>query len=198
MSIASKPPSTMKFTSSDLLLMPDDGKLYEVIEGELYVSKQPNWHHQYACTQILVALQIWNRSTGLGFANGAPGLIFAEDDDVAPDVVWVSNERLAEVLEEDGKLHGAPELVVEVLSPGWSNQHRDRQAKLKLYSRRGVQEYWMVDWEQQRVEVYRRENEQLVQISTLLRDNTITSPLLPGFTCPVADLFHHIPKPTQP
>jgi Uma2 family endonuclease len=195
MSTVTKSDSTMKFTSADLLLMPDDGKRYEVIEGELYESKQPNWHHQYACTQLLWALQDWNRNTGLGRANGAPGLIFAEDDDVAPDVVWVSNERLALILGEDGKLHGAPELIVEVLSPGWSNQHRDRQAKLKLYSRRGVQEYWLVDWEQQKIEIYRRANEALAQISTLLRDDILTSPLLPGFTCKVSQLFHNIPKP---
>jgi Uma2 family endonuclease len=188
--------NTMKFTSADLLLMPDDGKRYEVIEGELYVSKQPNWHHQYACTQLLWALQDWNRSTGLGRANGAPGLIFADDDDVAPDIVWVSSERLPLILGEDGKLHDAPELIVEVLSPGWSNQRRDREAKLKLYSRRGVQEYWIVNWEQQRVEIYRRENEALAQISTLLRDDTLTSPLLPGFTCKVSELFHQIPKPS--
>jgi Uma2 family endonuclease len=195
MSTVTKSDSTMKFTSADLLLMPDDGKRYEVIEGELYVSKQPNWHHQYACSRLLFALENWNDHAHLGVANGAPGLIFAEDDDVAPDVVWVSNERLALILGEDGKLHGAPELIVEVLSPGWSNQHRDRQAKLKLYSRRGVQEYWLVDWEQQKIEIYRRANEALAQISTLLRDDILTSPLLPGFTCKVSQLFHKIPKP---
>jgi Uma2 family endonuclease len=192
---AVKQSSTMRFTSADLLLMPDDGKRYEVIDGELYVSKQPNWHHQYACTQLLWALQDWNRNTGLGRANGAPGLIFAEDDNVAPDIVWVSNERLPLIFGEDGKLHDAPELIVEVLSPGSSNQRYDRETKLKLYSRRGVQEYWIVNWEQQRVEIYRRENEALALICTLLRDDTLTSPLLPGFTCKVSELFHQIPKP---
>lgn len=185
---------SMKFTSADLLLMPDDGKRYEVIEGELYVSKQPNWHHQYACLRLSVALENWNDQAQMGITNDAPGLIFAEDDDVAPDVVWVSNELLPQILGEDGKLHGAPELIVEVLSPGWSNQHRDRQAKLKLYSRRGVEEYWLVDWEQQKVEIYRRKNEALAQVSTLLRDDTLTSPLLPGFTCKVSKLFHQIPQ----
>ncbi|MBO0721459.1 MAG: Uma2 family endonuclease [Blastocatellia bacterium] len=185
---------SMKFTSADLLLMPDDGKRYEVIEGELYVSKQPNWHHQFACGQIFRFLQTWSEETGLGAANPAPGLIFAEDDDVAPDLVWVSNQRLALILGEDGKLHDAPELTVEVLSPGWENQRRDKETKLKLYSRRGVQEYWIVNWEQQRVEIYRRENESLTLICTLLRDDTLTSPLLPGFTCKVRELFHQIPK----
>ena len=64
----------------------------------------------------------------------------------APDVVWVSKERLAAVLRRDGKLHGAPDLVIEVLSPGAKNERRDREAKLKLYARRGVREYWIINW----------------------------------------------------
>ena len=186
----------MKFTSADLLLLPDDGKQYEIIEGELYVSKQPNWHHQYACTKILQALENWNDQTGLGVANNAPGLIFADDDDVAPDVIWVSHERLSAILGEDGKLHAAPELVIEVSSPGWQNQQRDRQTKLKLYSRRGVQEYWIVDWQQQTVELYRRSGFRLKLIATLLRTDRLTSPLLPGFSLQVTDLMMKPPAPT--
>jgi Uma2 family endonuclease len=132
------PTAAMKFTSADLLLMPDDGKHYEVIEGELYVSRQPHWQHQFACGQLFRFLQEWSERSGLGIANGAPGVIFAEDDDVAPDVVWISHDRLATALGRDGKLHAAPELIVEVISPGLANQQRDRQTKLKLYSRRGV------------------------------------------------------------
>src|SRR5712692_7386045 len=113
MSTMIKPSPTMKFTSADLLLLPDDGKRYEVIEGELYVAKQPHWHHQYACLRLSRFLDEWNDRSGLGLVNAAPGIIFAEDDDVAPDVIWVSNERAAQTLGEDGKLHSAPELVIE-------------------------------------------------------------------------------------
>jgi Uma2 family endonuclease len=121
-------------------------------------------------------------------------MIFAEDNDVAPDVVWISHGRLATALGEDGKLHSAPELVVEVLSPGLVNQQRDGQAKLKLYSRRGVQEYWIVDWQQQQVEVYRRVQAELMLATTLYRADTLQSPLLPGFSCQVAALFIHMPQ----
>lgn len=92
--IVSAPP----FTSADLLLMPEDGKRYEVIEGDLYAAKQPHWHHQFACGQLLRFLQIWSEESGLGVTNGAPGVSFAEDDEVAPDVVWVSYARLARAL----------------------------------------------------------------------------------------------------
>jgi Uma2 family endonuclease len=114
--------------------------------------------------------------------------------EIKPHVVWVSNERLPLILGEDGMLHDAPELIVEVLLPGKENRDRDRQTKFKLYSRRDVQEYWIVDWEEQRVEIFRRENEALAQISTLLRDDTLASPLLPGFSCKVSELFDRIPK----
>jgi len=188
------PTAATKFTSADLLLMPDDGKHYEVIAGELYVSRQPHWHHQFACGQLFRFLQEWSERNGSGVANGAPGVIFAEDDDVAPDVVWISHNRLATALGADGKLYAAPELVVEVISPGLANQQRDRQTKLKLYSRRGVREYWIVDWQQQQVEVYCRAEAELALVATLYRTDTLRSSLLPGFACEVASLFIQSPQ----
>src|SRR5947209_1857403 len=128
--------TSLRWTSADLEVLPDNGKRYEIIDGELYMSKQPHWHHQRTSTNILLLLDNWSRKTGLGTANQAPGIIFAEDDDVAPDVVWISNERMKTALEDDGKLHAAPELVVEIISKGFENERRDREVKLKLYSRR--------------------------------------------------------------
>lgn len=182
-----------KLTSADLELMPDDGKRYELIEGELYVSRQPGWDHQYTCGRLFKFLDEWCTATGLGVVNLAPGLIFAEDDDVAPDVVWISRERLATALDEKGHLHTAPELVIEVLSPGTFNERRDRQAKLKLYSRRGVQEYWIVDWMRRQVEVHRRDQGALMLIATLYAQDVLETPLLPGFSCEIARLFFSRP-----
>ncbi len=178
-----------KFTSADLAVMPDDGKRYEIIEGELYVSRQPGFEHQYTCSQLVRFLLEWNEQSHLGVALIAPGLIFAEDDDVAPDVVWLSHARLTHALDAAGHLHTAPELVIEVLSPGKANEQRDRQAKLKLYSRRGVHEYWIVDWMQQLVEVYRRARGKLRVATTLYAPDALASPLLPDFSCQVAKLF---------
>lgn len=138
--------SAFSWTSSDLELLPDDGKRYEIIEGELFVSEHPHWYHQIVCGRACMLLDEWSRQTKRGQANIAPGLIFSDTDDVAPDVVWNSHERLQKSLGEDGKLHLAPELAIEVLSPGSTNERCDRDAKLKLYSRRGVQEYWILDW----------------------------------------------------
>jgi Uma2 family endonuclease len=178
-----------RWTSADLAVLPDDGKRYEIIDGELYMSRQPHWHHQRTCGKIFAALEAWSMQTGAGEANLAPGVIFAEDDDVAPDVVWISQARRATALGPEGHLHAAPELVVEVLSPGVTNERRDRETKLKLYSRRGILEYWIVDWRTQYVEVYRRADLALHLAATLYSVDMLTSPLLPGFACQVATLF---------
>ena len=66
-----------------------------------------------------------------------------------PDVVWVSNQRLEECLDQSGHLTDAPELVVELLSKSVKDKQRDLELKRKLYSIQGVQEYWILDYQQQ-------------------------------------------------
>jgi Uma2 family endonuclease len=182
-----------KFTSADILLLPEDNKRYEIIEGELYVSRAPGYEHQYTCTRIAKYLDNWNDEARLGVVLGAPGLVFAEDDDVIPDVVWVSHATFARGTDATGHLTTAPELAIEVLSPGKANADRDRQAKLRLYSRRGVQEYWIADWMFMKVEIYRRKLGRLKHVATLLPADEIQSPLLPGFSCQVKALFFSFP-----
>ena len=178
-----------KFTSADLLLMPEDGKRYEIVEGELYVSRQPGFEHQYTCGQVGHLLAQWNEQSNLGVVLQGPGVIFGRHDDVAPDVIWITRERLASAVDEAGHLTTAPQLVIDVLSPGKANQDRDREVKLNLYSRRGVEEYWIVSWMQRLVEVYRREHAALKLITTVHDTDTLESPLLPGFSCQVSKLF---------
>lgn len=184
-----------KFTSADLMLLPDDdGMRYEIIEGDLYVSKLPSVEHQYVCSRLVGFLADWSEESGAGVALISPGLVFAEDDDVGPDVVWVSHERMKGAIDKAGHFTRAPELVVEVLSPGTRNEYRDRQAKLNLYSRRGVTEYWIVDPLRRFVEVYRRGGEALRLAATLYADDFLESPTLPGFSCPVSKLFFTRPS----
>ncbi len=186
--------TTTRWTSEDLETLPDDGNRYEIIDGELHMSRQPNYYHQSVCAKLVGKLENWNETAGLGDISVAPGLIFAEDDDVAPDIAWISNERLATALETDGKLHAAPELVIEILSPGSANERRDREAKLQLYGRRGVSEYWIVDWMLRCVDVYRRDQAQLHYVATLFERDNLQSPLLPGFSCSIASLFVRVPR----
>lgn len=162
-----------RFTSEDLERFPDiKGVRYEIVDGELYVSTVPSWRHQYACGEIVVALQSWNHRTGIGESVHAPGLVFSPDKDVVPDVAWISHERLANGLDEAGHLGVAPELVVEVLSPGSAHEIRDREVKLGLYSRQDVQEYRVVDWRNRIVEVFRPQDAALRLVATL-RDGDV-------------------------
>lgn len=178
-----------RFTSDDLDQLPDNGWRYEIINGELLVSKQPNPDHQKVCGNIYVILQNWSWQTGAGEPYFAPGVIFAPDDDVAPDIIWVRPERIAAMRAAGQRFREAPDLVAEVLSPGAANRRRDRELKLGLYSRQGVHEYWIVDWRARTVEIYRRSEAGLERGAVLGETDTLTSPILPGFSQPVADLF---------
>jgi Uma2 family endonuclease len=189
-SVEGKTVSTeLRFTTHDLELLPlDDGKRYEIIDGELYVSTAPHWRHQFACDSFIFAIRFSSAESGLGTPISGPGVVFAEDDAVQPDLVWIRRERFNRVVGEDGKLHAAPDLVVEVLSPGAANEERDLDLKRKLYSRRGVREYWIVDWRDVTVRVYRRVAAALQLSATLTAEDALESPLLPGFSRRVGEL----------
>ncbi len=179
-----------RFTSEDLECFPDnDGKRYEIVDGELYVSKPTHYQHQYACGRLVWLLDAWSRRTNTGVAVIAPGVIFSKYDDVAPDVVWMRRERLLDGLDENGHIRTVPELIAEVLLPSEASQKCDREAKLALYSRVGVLEYWIVDWMKPQLEIYRREQGALKQVATLYYNDQLESPLLPEFTCLVSELF---------
>jgi Uma2 family endonuclease len=181
--------TSLRWTVADLAALPDNDSRYEIIDGELFVSKAPHWHHQLTCTNIASELRAWSTANDAGLALAGPGIIYADDEAVIPDVVWISKARRDQVLGADGKLAHSPDLVVEVISFSAANEQRDREAKRRLYSRRGVQEYWIADWRAETVEVYRRRDAELRLVQTLLRGDTLASPLLPGFSCVIDGLF---------
>jgi Uma2 family endonuclease len=183
-------PSPVRWTIYDLAIFEGDrANRYEIIDGELFVTRAPDWKHQEVCINVGTVLKLWSDESGLGRTAVNPGIIFSESDNVIPDVVWATHERLERLLDDAGHLTAAPELVVEVLSPGKPNERRDREVKLKLYSVRGVLEYWIVNWQENLVEVYRREKAVLTRVATLYSQDELTSPILPGFSCLVSKLF---------
>jgi Uma2 family endonuclease len=179
----------VRWKTSDLELFPDDNTRYEIIDGELLVTRAPHWKHQTAIDNVCFALKCWSRLTNLGVVATTPGIIFGDDDNVIPDLVWLSQGRLADILDEKGHLTAAPDLVVEVLSSGAGQERRDRELKLKLYSVQGVLEYWIVDWRKKSIQVYQRENAALVLVATLFENDSITSPLLSDFVCKLTEIF---------
>jgi len=181
-----------RWTTENLLTLElEEGNRYEIIDGELLVSTQPHLNHQVVSYKIANLLEVWSSHPRIGRTFLAPGIIFTADNNVAPDIMWVSTARLAAIYQPDGKLHGAPELVVEILSPGSANERRDRELKLALYSRQGVSEYWIVSWPEREIEVYRYSpaSQQLELMQTLAHTDTLQSPLLPGFSCEVGAIF---------
>lgn len=167
----------------------DDGYRYEIIDGDLIMTTQPHWEHQLVAARLIGALQYWSDQTEAGWVFVEPGVIFADDTAVAPDIVWVRQDRLRTLLDEDGKLHGVPDLVVEILSPGKTNEVRDRETKLHLYRQHNVPEYWIVDPEQRQVEVYRTLDGELDLDQVYTPLEMLTAPLLPGFAYAVGRLF---------
>lgn len=180
-----------RYTVADLEAFPDDdGNRYEVIDGVLFVSTAPHGRHQMALDELIIELGTWNRRTRLGQLISGAGVIFAPDSGVIPDLIWVRKERLQLLWRDDGHLYAAPDLVVEILSPGAENHRRDLDTKLGLYSRYGVEEYWILSWIARTVQIYRRGTSgRLELVETLDESDQLTSPLLPGFSMTVGDLF---------
>src|SRR5687767_10761563 len=132
--------ANVRYKADDIWDCPDDGKRYEVIDGQLYVSPAPSWQHQRGATRLLLYVGPHVIQRGLGEIVSAPvGVKLDDENGVQPDLVYVSNER-AHIIVERG-VEGAPDLVVEVLSP--STQARDRGVKMRRYAAAGVLHYWI-------------------------------------------------------
>ena len=87
-------PNRVRWTTADIVLFPDNGKRYEIVDGELIVTKAPRWSHQEVTGRIFAKLDDWSQNTGAGRAALNPGVIFTDEDNVIPDVVWASHDRL--------------------------------------------------------------------------------------------------------
>ncbi len=171
----------IQWTLSDLEGLPDTGSRYEIVAGELIVTRAPHLDHQDVIGLIYARLLAWSLENGSGKPYLTPGLIFSQTDAVIPDLIWISHQRRQQILDDAGHLNGPPELVIEVLSRSESDRRRDRQTKLKLYSVQGVSEYWIVDHQQQQIEIYQRSQGALEKSRTLFPSDRISSSLLPGF-----------------
>jgi len=148
MSIATTP-----MTYDELLQMPDDGKRYEIIAGELYVSASPGWYHQRVLARILVAISRYLQDRGLpDTLFPAPFDIKLSDYDVVqPDIVYIRPERVPVVRGERAPVEGFPDLAIEILSR--LTRAHDERRKRALYAAFGVPEYWIVDIDARMIQV---------------------------------------------
>jgi len=184
--------TSTRLTYADLIAMPADGKRHELIDGEHYVTPAPTFRHQLVLSHLHLDLGSYVEANGLGQVCFAPlDVVLSDHDVVEPDLLFVSTERLAGI--GHAYVHIAPDLVVEVLSPG--TRRIDATKKLCLYEKFGVAEYWMIDPDAEWVEVYRPASgggQGLHQAARLTRersDGPLTSPLFPGFALQLDRLF---------
>jgi Uma2 family endonuclease len=182
-------PRGVKLTYDDFVLFPDDGLRHELIDGEHYVTLSPNTKHQKVLGNMHLLIGTWLRAHPLGEAFLAPfDVVFTPFDVVEPDLLYMSNERAAEIL-TDANVQGVPELVVEIGSP--STRKRDETVKRLLYERAGVSEYWVVDPELDVIRVYRRDGERFARPAELSAEagDVLTTTLLPGLALQLVDIF---------
>lgn len=172
-------------TYDDLAEMPDDGKRYELLEGEIVVSPAPVRNHQWAVFQMGQYLGK-AQDAGLGEVYVAPFEVYFDEHNAAqPDVLFVRRERLHIITE--ARVEGAPDLVVEVLSP--STRRRDLRVKMQIYARFGVPYYWLVDAGDRTVQPYELTGGHYTSQPLLHPGDTLACPLFPGIALDVAALF---------
>jgi Uma2 family endonuclease len=175
------------FTNDDVVrLATDENCRYELIGGEIIVSTAPGFIHQLLSMKISEQFLDYLKKNPIGHILTTPGLIFSEFDGVIPDLIFITHEKIDEILnEEDGKFHGAPEIVIEILSPGRVNARRDLQIKRELYEIYNVPEYWVIKPQEKEIEVFRAGKS-----GEIFRENeTLKTAVLPKFKLNIKKLF---------
>jgi Uma2 family endonuclease len=148
---AGTPSHGSKLTYEDYVTLPNDGRRYEILDGDLAVSPSPRTAHQRVVQELFVVLRAWSKEHRLGETFVAPYDVILDDTTVVvPDLIFVSKSHSAIITAR--AIEGTPDLIVEVLSE--STARHDRGAKRKLYARYGVDHYWLVDPDARSLEVY--------------------------------------------
>jgi Uma2 family endonuclease len=182
-----------KLTSAELLLLPDDGKRHELIDGVHYVTPSPRIPHQVLVGRIFVAIANFltvHQRLGRVFLSPVD-VVMSEHNLVVPDLLFVARDQQSILTEAN--VQGVPALVVEVLSP--STRRRDEGMKRKLFDQKGAREYWVVDPQNCRVSICRRSADgsfPIVSTLSAAADEQLETPLLPGFELSVSELFAEI------
>ena len=182
-----------RLTVRDYLAIPeDDENRYELIDGELYMAPAPTWEHQESITNLVSTLRDFVRANGLGRVVASPVDVYLSNEDVfQPDIVFVSVERL-DIIHRSG-VHGAPDLVVEMLSP--STERRDLTIKRERYEMFGVREYWLADTIGKTITVLRARDGVFELVGVFGEGMTVETPLIPGLRVDVSEVFdYYVPQ----
>lgn len=182
----SKPAGT--WTYEDLLSLPDDGRRYEIIEGDLYEMPAPSWEHSTTVMNLILMLAPVIQSLG-GLLRTAPlDTFFQGADPVQPDILVILPGSRA--VGGGRGVQGPPDLLIEVLSP--SNRGHDVLTKRSLYARAGVREYWIVDPMERAVEILVLDRDALHTVQVASGGDAVVSRLLAETTFPLPAIFSGI------
>lgn len=173
------------FSYTDLARTPEDGKRYEIVRGELLMSPAPTVeHHDIAKRLFRLLLRAEDAGYGRGFI--APvDVVFDPHNVTQPDLFFIRPARLSIVTRAN--VRGAPDLIVEILSPG--TRDRDLGDKRRLYARFGAPYYWVVDPDTQTVQPYTLHEGDYAEEPPLHAGQPLSCPLFPGITIDVAATF---------
>jgi Uma2 family endonuclease len=181
-------PTALKFTYEDYALLPEDRR-YEVIDGEVFVTPSPTLMHQVVKMRLVRILEDFVAAARAGAVVDAPyDVLLSRHDIFQPDILFVSALRRALLGEKHAE--GAPDLVVEVLSP--STESRDRVAKAKRYAAFGVREMWLADPEAKTIEVLVNAGEGFRREALYGEGEIVRSPLLLGLEFQAGPVFRSI------
>lgn len=179
-------PEPVRLTYQDYLALPDDGRRYELFEGELHVAPAPGTPHQRISRDLGFILHAHVLERGLGEVLFAPiDVILSRTTVVQPDLVFASEAR-REIISKRG-VEGPPDLVVEILSE--STAERDRGAKQQLYARHGVSHYWIVDPAGRSLSEHLLEGRAYRLHGTYTAPSVVTTALFPELRIDLGDVF---------
>lgn len=175
-----------RISYADLERMPEDGRRYEIYDGEVFVVPAPLPRHQVV-QQLIVEVFHRHAQEHGGFAVDSPiDIVFSDYDVLQPDVVFFGPAR-AHLVDLDAVIRHPPDVCVEVLSP--STQATDRGRKMQTFARYGVQEYWIADPAASTIEIHRLDGDAYSLTGIFASEDLIVSPVLPGLICSAASLF---------
>jgi Uma2 family endonuclease len=179
--------SASKLTYADYAKLPDDGRRYEILDGELAVTPAPVPRHQAVSRNLLYVLHGYVRDRGLGEVFDAPiDVILADTTIVEPDLVFVSTAKRQLITER--AIEGPPDLMVEILSP--HSQRHDRITKFALYARFGIPHYWIVDTGARSIELYELAEGSYQLIATAGHSDRVQPSLFPGLTIDLGAVWY--------
>ena len=185
-----------RMSLDEFLALGETEERMELVDGILYIMPTATADHQFILTQLL-----WHFVSYLDSFADSPAQLY-------PDITTILSVELLRTVEPDvvvilagrddirsaGHIEGVPDIVIEILS---TDRNRDLVRKRQIYAESGVREYWIIDPVNDTVLPLQLSGSEYTERASLTAADTLTTPLLPGLSIPLADIFHHRRRPPR-